>query len=186
MTTDKIEELLPRLINTETRDTAFTELVKATQKTLYWHIRRIVTIHEDADDVLQNTYIKAWKSIEKFKGESQLYTWLYRIATNEALTHLASERMRSAMVPLEFEELMISRMEADVYYEGDEMAKKLKRAILSLPEKQRMVFNMRYYDEMPYAEISKITGTSEGALKASYHIAVEKIQKFVKEEDDVL
>lgn len=185
MTTDKIDELVPRLMNAETRNAAFTELVKATQKALYWHIRRIVTIHEDADDVLQNTYIKVWKSIGNFKGESQLYTWLYRIATNEALSHLAAERMRSAMVPLEFEELMISRMEADAFYEGDEMVRKLKRAIMSLPEKQRMVFNMRYYDEMPYAEISKITGTSEGALKASYHIAVEKIERFIKEEDDV-
>ena len=143
----------------------------------------MVLVHEDADDVLQNTYVKVWKSIENFRGDSSLYTWLFRIATNETLTFLAQQRIKNVATSIEYEDLMISKMEADAYYDGDEMAKKFERAILSLPEKQRLVFNMKYYEDLKYEEISKITGTSEEALKASYHIAVKKIEHFIKEED---
>ena len=121
--------------------------------------------------------------MESFRGESGLYTWLYRIATNETLTFLAQQRLKNVATSIDYEELMISRMEADAYYEGDDMMKKFQRAVLALPEKQRLVFNMRYYDDMKYEEIAKVTGTSEGALKASYHIAVKKIEQFIKEED---
>ena len=135
------------------------------------------------EKLLQNTYLKAWRSVESFRGESGLYTWLYRIATNETLTFLAQQRLKNVATSIDYEELMISRMEADAYYEGDEMMKKFQRAILALPEKQRLVFNMRYYDDMKYDEIAEVTGTSEGSLKASYHIAVKKIEQFIKEED---
>lgn len=164
-----------------TRDRAFGKLMQLTKHSLYWHIRKIVLVHDDADDVLQNTYIKVWKSIESFKGDCQLFTWMYRIATNEALTFLAQQRMRSVNLPLDYEDLMVSRMEADPYFDGDAVQKKFQEAIMSLPEKQRMVFNMRYFDEMEYKQIAEITGTSEGALKASYHIAAEKIKKILTE-----
>ena len=178
-----IEDLLPRLMDAKERAGAFSSLVRLTQERLYWHIRKMVLVHDDADDVLQNTYLKAWRSLGTFRGDCQIYTWLYRIATNETLTFLASQRMKNVSSPVDYEDLMISRMEADVYYEGDEMQKKFQRAVLSLPEKQRLVFNMKYYDELKYEEISEITGTSVGALKASYHHAVKKIEQFVKDED---
>ncbi|MFI3296098.1 MAG: sigma-70 family RNA polymerase sigma factor [bacterium] len=183
MSNAEIEEIVPLLQAEESRSRAFSQLVKLSQSRLYWHIRKIVLVHEDADDVLQNTYIKAWRSIESFRAESKLYTWLYRIATNEALTFLAQQRMKNISSSIDYEDLMISRMQADVYYDGDEMDKKLQRAILSLPEKQRVVFNMKYYDDMKYDEIAEVTGTSVGALKASYHLATKKIEQFIKEED---
>lgn len=176
---NEIEKLLPSLQNMKTRERAFSELMRLTKRALYWHIRKIVLVHEDADDVLQNTYIKVWRSIESFKGECQLYTWMYRIATNESLTFLAQQRARNVSTPLDYEDLMIQRMEADSYFDADELQQKFQEAIMTLPEKQRMVFNMRYFDEMEYKEMSEITGTSEGALKASYHIAVEKIKKII-------
>lgn len=183
MQTDRLEELIPLLKDKNKRNVAFNTLVKLTKQRLYWHIRKMVLVHEDADDVLQNTYVKVWKSIDNFRGDSALYTWLFRIATNETLTFLAQQRIKNVATSIEYEDLLISKMEADAYYDGDEMAKKFERAILSLPEKQRLVFNMKYYEDMKYEEISKITGTSEGALKASYHIAVKKIEQFIKEED---
>jgi RNA polymerase sigma-70 factor (ECF subfamily) len=175
--------LLLQLSDSKQRRKAFDSLVKMTKERLYWHIRKMVLVHDDANDILQNTYLKAWKSIDSFRGESQLYTWLYKIATNETLTFLSLQRMRNISTPVDYEDLMISRMEADVYYDGDEMQKKFQRAIMSLPEKQRLVFNMKYYEDMKYDEISEITGTSVGALKASYHHAVKKIEQFIKNED---
>lgn len=183
MSDSKLQEIVPLLQDEKTRSRAFSQMVRLTQSRLYWHIRKMVLVHEDADDVLQNTYLKAWKSMDSFRGDSGLYTWLYRIATNETLTFLAQQRLKNVATSIDYEELMISRMEADAYYEGDEMMKKFQRAVLSLPEKQRLVFNMRYYDDMKYEEIAKVTCTSEGALKASYHIAVKKIEQFIKEED---
>ena len=183
MSEKKLEEIVPLLQDENSRSRAFSQLVRLTQSRLYWHIRKMVLVHEDADDVLQNTYLKAWKSLDSFRGDSGLYTWLYRIATNETLTFLAQQRLKNVATSIDYEELMISRMEADAYYEGDDRMKKFQRAVLSLPEKQRLVFNMRYYDDMKYEEIAKVTGTSEGALKASYHIAVKKIEQFIKEED---
>ncbi len=179
-----IDKLVPMLQNPATRNKAMAELMRLTKHTLYWHIRKMVLVHEDADDVLQNTYIKIWKSVESFKGESQFYTWMYRIATNEALTFMAQQRMQNVQVPMDYEDLMIERMEADAYYDGDAMQTKFQKAIMTLPEKQRLVFNMRYFEDKSYAEIAEITGTSEGALKASYHIAAEKITAYIKNQDD--
>jgi len=138
-----------------------------------------VISHDDSDDVLQNTFIKIWKGLENFKEESQLYTWIYRIATNEALTHLRQKRKKNttSIHPIEYE--LSKNLESDNYFSGDEIQLKLQQAILTLPEKQRLVFNMRYYDETPYEEMSQILETSVGALKASYHIAAKKIEEIL-------
>ena len=152
----------------------FSAIVAQYKERLYWHIRKIVIVHEDADDVLQNTFLKAWKGLETFKGEARLYTWLYRIATNEAINFLNSKRSYQ-MVPLEDAEHLLHH---DTYFSGDELQLQLQKAILALPEKQRIVFNMKYFDEMSYDEMSEILGTSVGALKASYHHAVKKIKEW--------
>jgi len=158
------------------KEEAFKQLVGKYQERLYWHIRKIVISHEDADDVLQNTLIKVWKSLPDFRSESGLYTWLYRIATNEALT-LLKQNKRRILSPSGDQEMRLSdQLEADPFFDGDEASLKLQRAILKLPEKQRLVFNMKYFDEMKYEEISAILGTSVGALKASYHHAVKKLE----------
>lgn len=151
-------------------------LVESYSKRLYWHIRRLVILHEDADDALQNTFINAWKNISGFRQESSLFTWLYTIATNEALTQI-NKRKRNSTVSLEDVEGYLSNSaEGSTWFDGDEAQVKLQNAILKLPEKQRLVFNLRYFDEMPYEEMSKMLKTSEGALKASYHHAVKKIE----------
>ena len=147
---------------------------------LYWHIRNIVKSRDDADDVLQNTFIKIYRYIDKFKGDSKLYTWMYRIATNEALTFLSKQAKRKSITDEELQTSLIENLESDVYFEGDEIAKKLQEAIATLPEKQRLVFNMRYFQELKYADISEITETSEGSLKASYHLASKKIEEYLK------
>lgn len=174
------DKLLERFHNEATKAPAFTELVKATHEKLYWHIRRIVLNHEDADDILQNTYLKAWNALDSFRGDSQISTWLYRIATNESLTFLANERLKNITSPLDAEEVLLRKMESDVYFNGDEAQKKLQQAILTLPEKQRVVFNLRYFQEMSYENMSEALTTSVGALKASYHYAVKKIEHFLK------
>lgn len=179
MDTQEIKELTTQIQNPATRNAAFTKLVKGLSKPLYWHIRKMVLTHEDADDVLQNTFMKAWKSLDTFRGESQINTWLYKIASNEALTFLAQQRMKNVTTSLEMEEVMINNLEADSYFSGDEAEKKLQEAIIQLPEKQRLVFNMKYFSEMKYEEMSEILGTSVGALKASYHHAVKKIEAFL-------
>lgn len=146
---------------------------------LYWHIRRLVILHEDADDALQNTFINAWKSIGEFRNESALYTWLYKIATNEALT-LINKRKRNNVVSIEdLGSYFENSHEGSTWFDGDEAQIKLQNAILQLPDKQRIVFNLKYFDEMTYEEMSKVLGTSEGALKASYHHAVKKIEKIL-------
>lgn len=183
MDENRLNTLTPLLADDATRSKAFAEVVQITGRALYWHIRRMVLVHDDADDVLQNTFLKAWKSLGSFRGDSSVFTWLYRIATNESLTFLAQQRLQNVTSSLEYEDFLISKMEADAYCEGDEMMRKFQRAVLSLPEKQRLVFNMRYYDDLKYEQMSKITGTSEGALKASYHIAVKKIEQFIRESD---
>ena len=162
-----------------TRNEALGQLIAKYQQRLYWHIRKIVISHDDSDDVLQNTFIKIWKGLENFKEESQLYTWIYRIATNEALTLLRQKQRRNttSIHPIEYE--LSKNLESDEYFTGDEIQLKLQQAILTLPEKQRLVFNMRYYDETPYEEMSQILETSVGALKASYHIAAKKIEEFL-------
>jgi RNA polymerase sigma factor (sigma-70 family) len=163
----------------KTRNAALGHLINKYQQRLYWHIRKIVIDHEDSDDVLQNTFIKVWKGLENFKAESQLYTWLYRIATNEALNLLRQKKKNNttSIHPIEYE--LSKNLESDEYFTGDEIQLKLQQAILTLPEKQRLVFNMRYYDEVPYEQMSQILETSVGALKASYHIAAKKIEEIL-------
>lgn len=159
----------------------FRLIVEKYSSRLYWHIRRLVILHEDADDALQNTFINAWKNIGEFRKESAIYTWLYAIATNEALT-LINKRKRNAAVSIDdLGSIFASSVEGSSYFDGEEAVKKLQNAILQLPEKQRIVFNLKYYDEMTYEEMSSVLKTSEGALKASYHHAVKKIQKYVEE-----
>ncbi len=172
-------EILDLSLNPNSREEGFTLLVKKYQNRLYWHIRRLVIEHEDADDVLQNTFLKAWQGLAKFRQESQLYTWLYRVATNEALSFM-KKTQRSRSVPFEEGGAGLSKLvEQSAGISGDEISLKLQKAILMLPAKQRLVFNMKYFDEMKYEEISAVLGTSVGALKASYHHAVKKIEKQV-------
>ncbi len=161
---------------------AFKELIKKYQVRLYWHIRKMVINHDDTDDILQNTFIKIWKGLPSFQGESKLYTWLYRIATNESLTFL-KQKKRWFFSPVdEVNNELSSKLESDPYFDGDKAQLKLQQAILKLPDKQRLVFNMRYYDEISYDEMSEVLGTSAGALKASYHHAVKKIEEFLKQD----
>ncbi|MBK7817338.1 MAG: RNA polymerase sigma factor [Sphingobacteriaceae bacterium] len=154
-------------------------LIDKYQQKLYWHIRKIVIDHDDSDDVLQNTYIKIWKGLANFKEESALFTWMYRIATNEAITFLNQKNKRNttSLHPIEYQ--LSKSLESDHYFKGDEIQLKLQQAILTLPEKQRIVFNMRYYDETPYEQMSHILETSVGALKASYHLAAKKVEDFL-------
>lgn len=173
------EELLAMFRDEQSRNMALHYLIKKYQQKLYWHIRKIVIVHDDADDVLQNTFIKVWKGLGSFKEESQLYTWLYRIATNESLTFLKQKQRANttSIHPIEYQ--LSKSLESDNYFEGDEIQLKLQKAILTLPEKQRIVFNMRYYDEMPYEQMSEVLETSVGALKASYHHAAKKVEDFL-------
>jgi RNA polymerase sigma-70 factor (ECF subfamily) len=146
---------------------------------LYWHIRRLVILHEDADDALQNTFINAWRNISGFRSESSLYTWLYSIATNEALA-LINRRTKNAAVSLDdLGSFFASSLEGNTWFDGNEAQVRLQNAILQLPEKQRVVFNLKYYDDMTYEDMSKVLKTSVGALKASYHHAVKKIENFL-------
>ncbi len=149
------------------------------QKPLYAHIRNIVLNHDDADDVLQNTFIKVFQNLKNFKGESKLFTWMYRIATNEALTLFNQKAKKSGISSAELQTKLIDNLKADSYFDGDEIQIKLQKAIIQLPEKQQLVFKMKYFEDLKYEEISEIVGTSVGALKASYHHAVKKIEAFV-------
>jgi RNA polymerase sigma factor (sigma-70 family) len=174
----KPEDNIPELLKTDLNK-GFRLVVEKYSTRLYWHIRRLVIIHEDADDALQNTFINAWRSIADFRSESTLYTWLYTIATNEALA-LINKRKRNDAVSLnDLEDYFINSHEGSTWFDGDAAQVKLQNAILQLPEKQRIVFNLKYFDEMPYEEMSKVLKTSEGALKASYHHAVKKIEKII-------
>jgi len=173
-------ELLAQFRNPATKEQAFTAIIKKYQERLYWHIRRMVVDHEDANDVLQNVLIKVWNGLENFKEESQLYTWLYRIATNESLTFLDQQKKRSAVSLSDVETGLSNKIVADKHFDANKLEWKLQLAIQQLPEKQRVVFNLRYYDEMPYEEMSRVLETSEGALKASYHHAVKKIEDYIK------
>ncbi len=172
------KELIVMFRNEKSRHSAFNLIVKKYQQKIYWHIRRIVIVHDDADDVVQNTFIKAWEGLQKFREESNIYTWLYRIATNESITFLNKKRNDISLGEVEHQ--LSKSLEADVYYDGDEIQTKLQKAILTLPEKQRIVFNMKFYDEMKYEDMSEALETSVGALKASFHHAVKKIEEFVK------
>ncbi len=174
------KQLIAALTDEQTRSKAFGQLVQTYQKRLYWHIRRIVLNHEDADDVLQNTFIKIYKNIGSFKQESKLYSWMYRIATNEALSFIKSKSKKLGLSDGQLQEQMIANLQADVYFEGEAIQLKLQKAIATLPEKQKLVFNMKYFQELKYEEISEILETSVGGLKASYHLAAKKIEAFLK------
>lgn len=178
------EELLYDLRQPHKRAAAFTRLVREYQERLYWHIRKMVLSHEDANDVLQNTFMKAWKGLDGFRGDSQVSTWLYRIATNETLTFLTSKRMRNQNSMEDLEDILLQNLQADSYFNGNEIQLRLQKAILTLPEKQRLVFNMKYFEDITYDEMEAILGTTAGALKASYHHAVKKIEKFFEDETD--
>jgi RNA polymerase sigma factor (sigma-70 family) len=174
-------ELVKLFRNGDNPQYAFNLIVQKYKERIYWHIRKIVIIHEDADDVVQNTFIKVWKGLSDFREESQLYTWIYRIATNEALTHLKQKRTKFFIPIINVTQILSNVIDTDSWFNGDALQKKLQKAILSLPEKQRIVFNMKYFDELKYEEMAEILGTSVGALKASYHIAVKKIEKYIEE-----
>lgn len=177
---DQIMELLR---SDRTFERGFRLLMAQYQERLYWHIRRIVLVHEDADDVLQNTFIKIYRGILQFEGKSKLFTWLYRIATNEAITHLQSKNRHASYSLDDSESSMAGRLHADEWFDGDEIQVRLQKAIMQLPDKQKLVFNLRYYNEMPYEEMASLLDTSVGALKASFHHAVKKIEAAFKETD---
>ena len=172
-------ELLAQFRNPITKEKSFTVLIKKYQEKLYWHVRRMVIEHEDANDVLQNVFIRVWNGLENFREDSQLYTWLYRIATNECLTYIEQQKKRSSVSLSDVESGLSNKIKADKHFDANRLEWKLQLAIQQLPEKQRIVFNLRYYDEMPYEEMSRVLETSEGALKASYHHAVKKIEDYI-------
>ena len=172
-------ELLMQFKDPSSRERGFTNIIKKYQEKLYWHIRRIVVQHEDANDVLQNMFIKVWNALDNFREDSQLYTWLYRIATNESLTFLEQQKRRASVSLGDVENGLSNKLKADKNYDSSKIEWKLQLAMQQLPEKQRVVFNLRYYDEMPYQEMSRVLETSEGALKASYHHAVKKIEDYI-------
>ncbi|NNK82609.1 MAG: RNA polymerase sigma factor [Flavobacteriaceae bacterium] len=173
------KEFINQLKTPETSEQAFRELISLYKERLYWHIRKIVISHDDADDVLQNTFIKVYRSIQNFKGDSKLYSWLYRIATNESITQINKNAKRLQTNNETVQQTAINNLASDVYFDGDEIQFKLQQAIATLPQKQQLVFNMKYFDDLKYSEIAEILETSEGALKASYHIAAKKIQSYL-------
>lgn len=176
-------ELIERLRQPAQCRQAFTEVIKQYSEPLYWQIRRMVQNHDDANDLLQNTFMKAWQNLENFRGDAKLSTWLYKIAINEALSFLEKERKRLDLSIDDEESHLAQLIEADENVDGDEIALMLRKAIASLPEKQRLVFNMKYFDNMKYEDMSQVLGTSVGALKASYHLAVKKIEQFFENND---
>lgn len=179
------EELLEELRNPAYRRTAFEKLVRLYNRKLYWQIRRMVLNHDDANDLLQNTFMKAWTALDGFRGEAKLSTWLYRIALYESLNFLKKKKAENSMnISITDENsYLLDNLTGDPYFDGDEAEIAFQKAILELPDKQRLVFNLRYYEDMPYEKMSEITGTSEGALKASYHHAVKKLERFLTPED---
>jgi RNA polymerase sigma-70 factor (ECF subfamily) len=174
------ETLVQELKTKKTQAQAFEVLVSTYKERLYWQIRGIVLNHEDADDVLQNTFIKVYKNIDGFKGDSKLFSWMYRIATNEALNFIKQRAKLQGITDIDYQEKLVSNLQADVFFEGDEIQLKLQQAISTLPEKQKLVFNMKYFQELKYEEISEILDTSVGGLKASYHLAVKKVEQYLK------
>ncbi|MCD8741686.1 sigma-70 family RNA polymerase sigma factor [Mucilaginibacter roseus] len=173
------EEILSKFRDERTRNEAFNLLLKKYQQKIYWHVRRMVIDHDDADDLTQDVFVKIWKNLPGFRNDAQLYTWMYRIATNECITFLNRKKMKNN-VPLDDVAYELGDTLADsTYFNGDKAQLKLQQALLTLPEKQRLVFNMKYFDDMKYEEISDVLGTSVGALKASFHLAVKKIEAYL-------
>ena len=171
-------QIATRLLDPKTRRGAFEQMVDIYSEQLYWQIRRLVFVHEDADDILQNVFLKAWKNIDTFRNDSKLSTWLYRIALNESVDFIRKKKNETSLPAVE--ESLAQKLMADEYFDGDEIQATLQEAIASLPDKQRIVFTMKYFEEMKYSDMSNILGTTTGALKASYHIAVNKICEFFK------
>ena len=171
---------IKELLNIKTQNKAFQQLLQQFQKPLYNHIRNIVLNHDDTDDVLQNSFIKIYQNLHNFKGESKLFSWMYRIATNEAITFINNRAKRGGFTTTEYQQKAIENLQTDVYFDGNEIQIKLQKAIHLLPEKQQLVFKMKYFEEHKYEEMSAILGTSVGALKASYHLAIKKIEQYLK------
>jgi RNA polymerase sigma-70 factor, ECF subfamily len=178
---DSEKRLVTALQNPKTQDKAFRELMTLYKERLYWHIRNIVKTHDDTDDVLQNTFVKVYRNISNFKGDSKLYSWLYRIATNESITHINKIAKRQQISVEDIQHQLADSLHADSYFSGDEIQAKLQIALAKLPQKQQLVFNMKYFEAMKYNDISAVLGTSVGALKASYHHAVKKIENYLSE-----
>lgn len=176
------QELLDKLSHADSKNYGFNLLVREYQERIYWHIRKMVIDHEDADDLVQEVFVKVWKNIGKFRSDAKLYTWIYRIATNECLNFLKKKKNRFFIPIHDVQGELIEKLESSPLISGDEIQQKLQKELLKLPNKQRLVFNMKYFDEMKFTEISEITGTSVGALKASYHLAVKKIEENLKED----
>lgn len=181
MEMDNEEQLLEEIRDPNTSRKAFAKLVAEYSERMYWQIRKMVLSHDDANDILQDTFVKAWINIDNFRGDSKLSTWLYRIAINESITFLNKKRNLNNISMDDDDSFLLNTLESDSYFDGDEAQKLLQKAILTLPDKQRLVFQMKYFEEMKYDEISDILGTSVGALKASYHHATKKIEKFLSE-----
>ena len=180
MTTYTDGELIELFHNSDNPNYAFSLIVSKYQTKIYWHIRRLVLDHEDASDIVQDVFVKAWQAFADFRKDSAIYTWLYRIATNEAISFLNKKKRRYFISFNDYENILSEKLEADTYFKGDDIQKKLQKAILTLPPKQRAVFNLRYFDEMKYDEMAKVLGKSEGALKANYHHAANKIEEYLK------
>lgn len=176
-------QLIHDLQEKSTSEAAFRTLMETYGEKVYWLIRKMVLNHDDANDLAQSSFMKVWTNIQNFRGDARLSTWIYKIAVNEAINFLNKEKQRNNIIGEGEDSYLMSTLESDPYFDGDELQKKLQKAILALPEKQRLVFNMRYYDEMKYEEISEIVGTSVGALKASYHHALKKITAAIEAEE---
>ena len=177
------EEILNKFRDEKTRNEAFNLLLKKYQQKIYWHVRRMVIDHDDADDLVQDVFIKVWKNLPGFRNDAQLYTWMYRIATNECITFLNKKKQKNniSLDDVDFE--LADTLADSAYFNGEQAQMKLQQAILTLPDKQRLVFNMKYFDDMKYEEMSEVLGTSVGALKASFHLAVKKIEAFILSKD---
>lgn len=176
-------EILQKFGVEKTRNEAFNLLLNKFQQKVYWHVRRLVIDHDDTDDLVQETFVKVWKNLANFRSDSQLYTWIYRIATNESITFLNKKKLKNNISLDDVSGELAETLASSSYFDGDKIQRKLQEAILTLPEKQRIIFNMKYFDDMKYDEISEVLGTSVGALKASFHIAVKKIESILINED---
>jgi RNA polymerase sigma-70 factor (ECF subfamily) len=176
-------EILSKFQDVKTRNEAFNLLLKKYQQKIYWHVRRMVIDHDDADDLVQDVFIKVWKNLEGFRSDAQLYTWMYRIATNECITFLNKKKQKNNISLDEVSFELADTLASSSYFDGDKAQMKLQQALLTLPDKQKLVFNMKYYDDMKYEEMSEVLGTSVGALKASFHLAVKKIESFLLSND---
>ncbi|MFD0793532.1 RNA polymerase sigma factor [Mucilaginibacter litoreus] len=177
------EEILSKFRDEKTRNEAFNLLLKKYQQKIYWHVRRMVIDHDDADDITQDVFVKIWKNLPGFRNDAQLYTWMYRIATNECITFLNKKKQKNNVSLDDVDYELADTLSGSDQFSGDRIQMKLQQAILTLPDKQRLVFNMKYFDDMKYEDMSEVLGTSVGALKASYHLAVKKIESFILSND---